>query len=102
MMQPTSPMSERILMQYKMAYDMKLLGLHSKDSITVIDDWPSVLDCFICLWRKTFEGQCFIAEILAFQISHGETGELYCALPTKYMQQSAATNIVYTVLTHPI
>lgn len=84
-------MSEWIWMQYKMAYAMKLLVLHGKDSVTVIDDWPSVLDCFICSWRKTFEGQRFIAEILAFQMSHGEAGELYCALPTSYIQQTAAT-----------
>lgn len=81
-------------MQYKMAYAMKLFVLHRKDSVTVIDDWPSVLDCFICLWRKTFEGQCFTAEILAFQISHGEAAELYCALPTRYIQQSAATKML--------
>lgn len=70
---------------YEMACVMKLLELHRKDSLTVIDDWPSVLGCFECLWRKAFEGQCFIAEILAFQMSPEEEGKLYWALPTRYI-----------------
>jgi len=84
-------MSEWIWMQYKIAYAMKFFVLHRKDSVTGTDNWPSVLDYFVCLWLKTFEGQCFVAEILAFHMSHGEAGELYCALPNRYIRQSAAT-----------